>query len=198
MLYNYDTPYDNYNNLLNLCIWRVIEIKNISGDTQMIVKLDSKNKIVVFSAIGLSGKLTKAKFDTRRYSGLAKEGFNLIELNINAYCLIFQNFNFLLKLSNIMLNPFKLFDLTIHKVVMLINSNSITLYVDCVKIGTRKMRPKESQIDISGHTLIGPDEDSESVSFKKIKIYCDPIEALLETVLRSFFLKIGKKFLFDS
>lgn len=86
-----------------------------------------------------------------------------------------------------MLNPFKLFDLTIHKVVMLINSNSITLYVDCVKIGTRKMRPKESQIDISGHTLIGPDEDSESVSFKKIKIYCDPIEALLETVLKSFF-----------
>ena len=86
--------YHNNNNILNLCIWRVIEIKNLSGDTQMIVKLDSKNKIVVFSAIGLSGKLTKAKFDTRRYSGLAKEGFNLIESNINSNCLIIQNFNF--------------------------------------------------------------------------------------------------------
>ena len=93
--------------MLNLIIWRIIEVQNEEGEVQMILKVDSRNEFLVFSALGLDGKLTKAKFDIRRFPGIKT---------------IFQS--------------------GLHKVLLTVNSNSVILYLDCEKIGTRKMRPK--------------------------------------------------------
>lgn len=108
----------------------------------MLLKLDTRSDTVVFAALGLGGRHTKAKFDTQRYPKIKQ-----------------------------------IFEEGLHKIMITVNSNSVILYADCVKIGTKKMRPKESQISTSGTTIIGSD-DEESILFQKLKIYCDPLEAI--------------------
>uniref|UniRef100_F6ZV77 Collagen alpha-1(XXII) chain n=1 Tax=Ciona intestinalis TaxID=7719 RepID=F6ZV77_CIOIN len=68
-----------------------------------------------------------------------------------------------------------LFDKKFHKVLMHINSGSVTLFIDCVKVGTRRMRQKANEIDIGGTTYLGRTRRDSPAEFEiqSIRLYCE-------------------------
>ncbi|CBY14719.1 unnamed protein product [Oikopleura dioica] len=66
---------------------RVLEINDEHGLTQMVIKVDFRNKLVTFGGLGLDGRETKAKFDLRKFKKLAplfQPGKHKVLMSVNA------------------------------------------------------------------------------------------------------------------
>ncbi|CAG5080495.1 Oidioi.mRNA.OKI2018_I69.PAR.g9615.t2.cds [Oikopleura dioica] len=65
----------------------VLEINDENGLTQMVIKVDFRNKLVTFGGLGLDGRETKAKFDLRKFKKLEplfQPGRHKVLMSVNA------------------------------------------------------------------------------------------------------------------
>ncbi|XP_037549456.1 collagen alpha-1(XIX) chain [Nematolebias whitei] len=88
-----------------------------------------------------------------------------------------------------------LFDRMWHKLSISVQSNSISLYMDCTLL-ERKASDEKDSIDFSGYTLITTrveDGKPVDIELKKIVIYCDPYMAEMENCCELVENKCGVK-----
>merc|ERR1712096_273120 len=69
----------------------------------------------------------------------------------------------------------RIFDRKFHKIILRINSGSVTLYIDCEPTRTIKMRPKATGILVGGNTLVGSSNfnTDNQLDVQTLKIYCE-------------------------
>lgn len=72
--------------ILNPFTWRIIEVLDDRNTVQVSLRIDSKNRLLVFHGLDLSGGQTKAKFDVRRFPNLESiflKGIHKLVIQIN-------------------------------------------------------------------------------------------------------------------
>uniref|UniRef100_A0A3Q2U6H9 Collagen alpha-1(XVI) chain n=1 Tax=Fundulus heteroclitus TaxID=8078 RepID=A0A3Q2U6H9_FUNHE len=88
-----------------------------------------------------------------------------------------------------------LFDRQWHKLGISVQSNSVSIYVDC-KLAEKKMTDERDNIDLNGRTLISTrveDGRPVDIELRQILIYCDPYMAEMENCCELLESQCGAK-----